>query len=69
MALHPALSGLVFHGLRKSAVVMMLEAGGTDAEVSGITGQSRKMVEHYARMVNQERLAAAMILKWEASRR
>jgi hypothetical protein len=61
----PELRGLVFHGLRKSAVVMMLEAGCTDAEVSGITGQSRKMVEHYARMVNQERLAAAAVLKWE----
>ena len=59
------LRGLVFHGLRKSAVVMMLEAGCTDAEVAGITGQSRKMVEHYARMVSQERLAVAAILKWE----
>src|SRR5262249_32944926 len=39
-------AGLVFHGLRKSAVVMLLEAGCTDAEVSAITGQSRQMVEH-----------------------
>jgi integrase len=60
------LKGLVFHGLRKSAVVFLLEAGCTDAEVSAITGQSRQMVEHYARMVNQERLAAAAVLKWEA---
>ena len=35
------LSGVVFHGLRKSAVVFFLEAGCTDAEVSAITGQSR----------------------------
>ena len=35
---------LVFHGLRKSAVVFLLEAGCTDAEVSAITGQSRAMV-------------------------
>lgn len=58
---------LVFHGLRKSAVVMLLEAGCTDAEVAAITGQSREMVEHYARAVNQRRLAAAAILKWEGA--
>jgi integrase len=58
---------LVFHGLRKSAVVMLLEAGATDAEVAAITGQSREMVTHYARQVSQKKLAAAAILKWEAS--
>jgi integrase len=57
--------GLVFHGLRKSAVVTLLEAGCTDAEVAAITGQSRAMVEHYARLVNQEKLARSAILKWE----
>jgi hypothetical protein len=31
---------LVFHGLRKSAVVFLLEAGATTAEVQAITGQS-----------------------------
>lgn len=61
------LRGLVFHGLRKSAVVFLLEAGCTDAEVSAITGQSRQMVEHYAKQVNQDKLAAAAVLKWEAS--
>jgi len=60
---------LVFHGLRKSAVVFLLEAGCTDAEVAAITGQSRDMVEHYAREVNQRRLAAAAVLKWEADDR
>lgn len=55
----------VFHGLRKSAVVFLLEAGCSDAEVAAITGQSRQMVEHYARAVNQKRLAAAAVLKWE----
>jgi len=61
-----SLNGLVFHGLRKSAVVSLLEAGCTDAEVAAITGQSRQMVEHYGRMVSQERLAAAAMQKWEA---
>lgn len=60
-------SGCVFHGLRKSAVVFLLEAGCTDAEVSSITGQSRQMVEHYARQVNQRKLAAAAVLKWETA--
>ncbi len=59
-------AGLVFHGLRKSAVVFLLEAGCTDAEDSAITGQSRAMVEHYARQVNQKKLAAAAVLKWGA---
>ncbi len=57
--------GLVFHGFRKSAVVFLLEAGCTDAQVSAITGQTREMVEHYSLMVNQRRLAKEAILKWE----
>src|SRR5262245_22172980 len=44
-----------------------LEAGCTDAETAAITGQSRDMVEHYAKQVNQKRLAAAAILKWETA--
>lgn len=58
-------AGLVLHGLRKSSVCFLLEAGCTDAEVSAITGQSRQMVEHYSRQVNQRKLAAAAILRWE----
>jgi hypothetical protein len=58
---------LVFHGLRKSAVVMLLEAGCTDAEVAAITGQSREMIAHYSLMVNQRKLARAAILKWEGA--
>jgi hypothetical protein len=58
---------LVFHGLRKSAVVFLLEAGCSDAETASITGQSRDMVERYAKQANQRRLAAAAILKWEAA--
>jgi hypothetical protein len=33
--------------------------------VSAITGQSRAMVEHYSREINQQKLAAAAILAWE----
>ena len=56
---------LVFHGLRKSAVVFLLEAGCSDAEVAAITGQSRQMGEHYGKQVSQRKLAASAILKWE----
>lgn len=62
------IKGLVFHGLRKSAVVFLLEAGASTAEVSAITGQTLQMVELYARAVNQQRLAASAVLKWEAGR-
>jgi hypothetical protein len=58
---------LVFHGLRKSAVVMLLEAGCTDAVMAAITGQSRGMIVHYSIMVNQRKLARAIILKWQGA--
>ena len=58
--------GLVFHGLRKSAVVFLLKAGCTVAEVRAVTGQSMQMVEHYALDVNKRKLATSAILKWEA---
>jgi integrase len=57
--------GLVFHGLRKSAVVTLLEAGCTEAEACAVTGQSLEMLAHYAKGVNQRRLAAAAIRRWE----
>jgi hypothetical protein len=44
-----------------SAVVMLLEAGCTDAEVAAITGQSREMIVHYSVMVNQSKLGRAAI--------
>lgn len=47
--------------------MFLLEAGCTDAETAAITGQSRDMVEHYAKQVNQKRLAATAILKWESA--
>jgi len=60
-------AGLVFHGLRKSAVCMLLEAGCTEAETQAINGQSSKMVQPYARQVNRTKLAASAILKLERS--
>lgn len=59
-------AGLVFHGLRKSAAVKLAEAGCTDAEIAAITGQTRQMVEHYTKGVDQKRLAVAAMRKWES---
>jgi len=59
-------AGLVFHGLRKSAAVKLAEAGCTDAEIAAITGQTRQMVEHYTKGIDQKRLALAAMRKWEA---
>lgn len=60
---------LVFHGLRKSAVVLLLEAGATEAETAAVTGQTLAMVAHYAKQVNQRKLATNAILKWEQADR
>ncbi len=58
--------GFVFHGLRKSACVALFEAGCTEAEVASITGQSRKMLEHYSKGINQARMARVAMAKLEA---
>src|SRR5690606_12384892 len=57
--------GLVSHGLRKNAVNALLEAGCSVAEVQAITGQSFRMVEHYARGIRRRQLGKAAILKFE----
>lgn len=59
------LAGLSPHGLRKSAVVALLEAGCTAKEVSSITGQSLTIVEHYAAGLDQARMARGAMAKFE----
>lgn len=56
---------VVPHGLRKNAVIALLEAGCSHAQVQSVTGQSLQMVEHYAKQVSQSRLGTAAILQWE----
>jgi integrase len=63
-----AAEGLVFHGLRKSAVNTLLECGCSSAETAAVTGQSLNMVEHYAKGVDQARLARTAMARWEAGR-
>jgi integrase len=60
---------VVPHGLRKNAVISLLEAGCTAAEVSGITDQSIQMIEHYAREVNKLHLGRAAVVKLDAHRK
>jgi integrase len=60
-----ACDGLVFHGLRKSAVCCMLEAGCSVEQVQAITGQSRQMVYHYAAELDRKRLGEQAMAHWE----
>lgn len=56
---------VVPHGLRKNAVNAMLECDCTRDQVAAITGQSDKVISHYAKRVNQGKLAKAAIYKLE----
>jgi len=56
---------IVFHGLRKSAVCKLLEAGCTPKQVSAVTGMSLGMVEHYSRKVDQLTMADSAMERWE----
>lgn len=58
--------GYVPHGLRKNAVNKLLEAGCTEKEAESITGQSPQMIAHYAKAVNQVKLAVSAMRKMEA---
>lgn len=58
-------AGFVFHGLRKNAVNMLLEAGCTEAEVSAIVEMSEQMVRYYSRDVDKRRLARSAMRKLE----
>lgn len=60
---------LVPHGLRKNAVIALLEAGCSVAETAAVSGQSFQMVEYYAKQRDQKRLSSAAILKWQAADR
>lgn len=59
---------VVPHGLRKNAVIALLEAECTVAEAASISGQSFVQVEYYARQMNQRKLGSAAILKLERKR-
>lgn len=56
---------VVPHGLRKNAVIALIEAGCTTAEAGAISGQSMAVVERYARQRDTKRLGSGAVLKWE----
>ncbi|WP_245944926.1 hypothetical protein [Pelagibacterium lacus] len=56
---------IVFHGLRKNAVINLLEVGCTEAEVGSITNMSPEMVRHYGRDVQKRRLAVNAMRRLE----
>ncbi len=58
---------VVAHGLRKSAVNALLEAGCSVAETAAISGQTLQMVEYYAKKRDQPKLASAAIHQWEGT--
>lgn len=65
IALKKFAGDFVPHGLRKNAVIALIEAGCSPDQVGGITGQSPQMVRHYSKKVNKTRLGDAAILLWE----
>lgn len=56
---------IVPHGLRKNAVIALLEASCTTVEASAISGQSLRIVEYYARRRNVRRIGTEAVNKWE----
>ncbi len=48
---------IVFHGLRKNAVINLLEVGCTENQVGAICNMSPQMVQHYGREVALRSLA------------
>lgn len=67
---HIELTGLQFHGLRKSAAASLAEAGCSVQEIAAITGhKSLSMIGLYTRDANQKILATAAIVKLQNVKR
>ena len=61
-------SEYVPHGLRKNAVEALLECGCTLPETASITGQTMQIIEHYAKGINNRKLAKKAMGKWSANK-
>jgi integrase len=60
----------VFHGLRKNATRALLEAGCTKDQAKAITGHTTdEMVNHYAKQIDQKKMAKAAIRKLERQKK
>lgn len=53
------------HGLRKNAVITLLEVGCSMGETAAISGQTLRLVEYYAKGRDQTKLAGAAMKRWE----
>jgi len=58
---------VVPHGLRKNAVIALLQMGCSLAETSSMSGQSLRIVEHYAKRRNNRKLSSAAVLRWQGT--
>ena len=47
----------MLHGLRKLAIVRLVEAGCSDAQIQAITGQSAEMVAYYRKLASRKVLS------------
>ncbi|MGI9452703.1 MAG: tyrosine-type recombinase/integrase [Geminicoccaceae bacterium] len=56
-------NGPPIHGLRRSAIIRLLEAGCSVEEVRSITDQSKRMVEYYAAGKHRREVAAGAMIK------
>lgn len=57
---------IVFHGLRKNAVINLLEIGCTENQVGSICNMSAQMVQHYGKEVSSRALAKDAMKLMEA---
>ena len=53
----------VLHGLRKLAIVRLVEAGCSDARIQAITGQSAEMVAYYRKLASRKVLSREALEK------
>ncbi|MGI9492967.1 MAG: tyrosine-type recombinase/integrase [Geminicoccaceae bacterium] len=57
------------HGLRKNAVVALIEAGATEQSINAITGQSIPTIRHYAQEYDRRKLAMKVVPLWKDGER
>ena len=48
----------MLHGLRKLAIVRLVEAGCSDAQIQAVTGQSAEMVAYYRKLASRKILSS-----------
>ena len=63
------LSGISFHGLRKTAAAILAEEGCSEREIMALTGhRSTAMVSHYTRQADQKRRAESAVRRLDRAK-